>query len=174
MSISQSIIQLLTIPAMKDYVNNRAWVWPVCEMTHYVGMSLIMGLIGVLDLRILGLFKSLPIGALRPFVPLAVFGFIANLITGLVFLTGTPSDPVFYIDNLSFQLKMATLLIAGLNLAIFRLTGLEEAVYATPANFSAPAAAKPIAVISLVCWVFVIFFGRLLMYNDTLLVFLGL
>ena len=137
-------------------------------------MSLIMGLIGVLDLRILGLFKGLPIGALRPFVPLAVIGFIANLITGLVFVTGTPSDPVFYIDNLSFQLKMATLVIAGLNLAIFRITGLEEAVYATPANANAPAAAKPIAVVSIICWMFVIFFGRLLMYNDTLLLFLGL
>ena len=174
MAIEQTIINALTYPAMKDYVNGQAWVWPVCEMTHYVGMSLIMGLIGILDLRILGLFKGLPIAALRPFVPLAVIGFIANIITGLVFMTGTPSDPVFYVDNLSFQLKMATLLIAALNLAIFRLTGLEHAVYATPAGASAPAAAKPIAVISLICWMFVIFFGRLLMYNDTLLVFLGL
>src|SRR5258706_3329541 len=146
MSISQTVIQLLTYPAIKDYVNGNAWVWPVCEMTHYVGMSLIIGMIGVLDLRILGLFKGLPIGALRPFVPLAVIGFIANLITGLVFMTGTPSDPVFYLDNLSFQLKMAMLLIAGGNLAIFRITGLEHAVYATPANASAPSAAKPIAV----------------------------
>jgi uncharacterized membrane protein len=174
MSVSQSIIQLLTIPAMKDFVNGSAWVWPVSEMIHYVGMSLIMGLIGILDLRILGLFKGLPIGALRPFVPLAVIGFIANLITGLVFVTGTPSDPAFYIDNLSFQLKMATMLIAGVNLAIFRITGLEHTVYSTPANASGPAAAKPIAAVSLICWLFVIFFGRLLMYNDTLLAFLGL
>ncbi len=174
MTMSESVIQLLTIPAMKDFVNGTAWVWPVSEMIHYVGMSLIMGLIGVLDLRILGLFKGLPIGALRPFVPLAVIGFVANFITGMVFVSGTPSDPVFYIDNLSFQLKMATLLLAGVNLVIFRITGLEEAVYATPANASAPSAARPIAVVSLICWLFVIFFGRLLMYNDTLLVFLGL
>jgi hypothetical protein len=174
MSTVENVSQLLTYPAMKDFVNSHAWVWPVAEMTHYVGMSAILGFIGVLDLRILGLFKSLPIGVLRPFVTLALIGLVANLLTGLIFITGTPSDPVFYVENLSFQLKMATLLLAGVNLAVFQLSGLEDTVYATPANASAPAVAKLIAVTSLVCWLLVILFGRLLMYNDTLLEFLGL
>jgi hypothetical protein len=174
MTIVETISRLLTFPVMKSFANNHAWVWPVAEMTHYVGMSLIMGLIGVLDLRILGLFKSLPIGALRPFVTLALIGFITNIMTGLVFMTATPQDPIFYVDNLSFQLKMATLLIAGVNLFVFQITGLERAVYATPANASAPRAAKIIALVSLLCWMLVIFFGRLLMYNDTLLLFLNM
>ena len=47
-------------------------------------------------------------------------------------------------------------------------------VYATPAGGSAPGAAKGIAAFSLVAWVLIIFFGRMLMYNDTLLMFLGM
>ncbi len=170
----EALSHALTIPAMQDFVNSHAWVWPVCEMTHYVGMSLIVGLIGTMDLRILGLFKRLPIGALQPFVPLAIIGFLGNLLTGIVFVTGTASGAEFYVDNLSFQLKLVALLVAGLNLVIFQITGLEKAVYAVPANGDAPGAAKVIAVLSLLAWVCTIFFGRLLMYNDTLLIFLGL
>jgi hypothetical protein len=170
----EGIAQVLTVQGMQTFVNAHEWVWPVCEMIHYVGMSLIVGIIGTLDLRILGLFKSIPIAAFRPLVPLAVAGFVGNLLTGVVFVTGTASGAIFYIDNLSFQLKLLFLLLAFANLAIFRFSGLEKAVYATPAGASAPPAAKAISVFSLVAWVLVIAFGRLLMYNDTLLIFLGL
>jgi hypothetical protein len=159
---------------LQPFVNANDWVWPVCEMTHYVGMSLIIGIIGMLDLRILGLFKRIPIGALRPLIPWAVVGFIGNLLTGLIFVSGTNQGPGFYLDNLSFRLKLVFLLLAFVNLVIFRFTGLEERVYATPAGGSAPPAAKSVAAFSLVAWVLVIFFGRMLMYNDTLLIFLGL
>jgi hypothetical protein len=170
----ETISRFLTVAAMQTFVNANDWVWPVCEMTHYVGMSLIVGIIGTLDLRILGLFKSIPIAALRPLVPWAVVAFIGNLLTGLIFVTGTSSGASFYIDNLSFQLKMMVVLLTFANLFIFRLSGLERAVYATPAGASAPAAAKAVAAFSIVAWVLIIFFGRMLMYNDTLLLFLGM
>ena len=169
-----AVTQFLTVPVMQAFVNAHDWVWPVCEMTHYVGMSLIIGIIGTLDLRILGLFKSLPIAALRPLVPWAVVGFIANLLTGLIFMTGTNQGVSFYTENLSFHLKMLFLVLAIINLAIFRLSGLERKIYETPAGADAPAAAKAISLFSLVAWVLVIAGGRLLMYNDTLLLFLGL
>jgi hypothetical protein len=170
----QSIAHFLTIPVMQAFVNGHSWVWPVCEMTHYVGMSLIVGIVGALDLRVLGLFKSMPIGALRPLVPWAVVGFIGNFLTGVVFVTGTSSGAIFYIDNLSFQLKILFILLAFANLMIFQFSGLERTVYATPAGGNAPVAAKGIAAFSMLSWVLIIIFGRLLMYNDTLLLLLGL
>jgi len=169
-----SVTQFLTVPVMQAFVNAHDWVWPVCEMTHYVGMSLIIGIIGTLDLRILGLFKSLPIAALRPLVPWAVVGFIANLLTGLIFMTGTNQGVSFYTDNLSFHLKILFMFLAIANLVAFRIGGLEKTVYATPAGAGAPTAAKVVAAFSLLAWVMTIFFGRLLMYNDTLLLLLGM
>jgi hypothetical protein len=170
----QEIASALTIKGMQSFVNAHSWVWPICEMIHYIGMSLIMGIIGVLDLRVLGLFRGIPAGALRPLVPIAIVGFVFNVLTGLVFVTGTGSGAVFYVDNLSFQLKMLCVLIAGANLLYFHYSGIEEATYALPAGASMPTSAKAIALLSLVMWVFIIFFGRMLMYNDTLLLFLGL
>jgi uncharacterized membrane protein len=169
----EGIAQFLTVQRMQALLNAHESVWPICEMIHYVGMSLMIGIIGTLDLRILGLFKSIPLAAFRPLVPWAVVGFIGNLLSGVVFLTGTGQGAIFYIDNLSFQLKMLFILLALINLVVFQVSGLEKAIYATPVGGDAPAAAKGVAVFSLVAWVLTIFFGRMLMYNDTLLLFLG-
>ena len=159
---------------MQAFVNAHEWMWPVCQMIHYVGMALIVGIIGTLDLRILGLFKSLPMAAFRPLIPWAVAGFIGNLATGIIFVTGKDAGPSYYTDNLSFRLKMLFLLVAFINLLIFQLSHLERRVYATPAGGNAPSAAKAVSAFSLVAWVLVIFFGRTMQYNDTLLLFLGL
>jgi len=137
-------------------------------------MSLIVGIIGILDLRIFGLFRFIPVAALRPLIPWAVAGFIGNALTGLVFMTGSNQGASFYTENLSFHLKMLFVLLAIANLVVFRIAGLEKQVYATPAGGDAPAAAKAIAALSLLSWVLTIFFGRLLMYNDTLLLLLGM
>jgi uncharacterized membrane protein len=169
-----SISNALTWPWMQDFVNTYGWIWPLFEIIHYTGMSLIIGLIGALDLRILGLYKGVPIIAFKPLVNLAIFGFVINLIGGIVFVTGTNTGAEFYIENLSFQCKIVAMFIALANLLIFRFSGLEHRVYAVPAGGSAPGSAKAVALVSLVTWVAVIIFGRLLMYNDTLLYFLGM
>ncbi|MFO1503290.1 MAG: hypothetical protein U1F39_05675 [Steroidobacteraceae bacterium] len=170
----QSLSHALTWPWMQDFVNTYGWIWPLCEIIHYTGMSLIIGIIVGLDLRILGLYKGVPIGAFKPLVNIAIFGFILNLIGGIIFVTGTNTGAEFYVENLSFQCKVVALLIAFVNLLIFRFSGLEHRVYAVPAGGTAPGSAKAVAWISIVSWIAVIIFGRLLMYNDTLLYFLGL
>lgn len=166
---------LLSSETLSHYVNTNDWVWPVCEMIHYMGMSLIIGLIGLLDLRILGLFKGIPIKAFDRFVPIGIIAFLANLITGSIFIAGNPVGGAgAYLGNLSFQLKMGTLLLALINLVVFYYSGLHARAAATPVGGSAPTGAKVAAVVSITLWMFVIFFGRMLMYNDTLLLFLGM
>jgi hypothetical protein len=161
-------------PMFQAIVNSYEWVWALCQMIHYVGVSLIVGIIGTLDLRILGLFKSIPLAAFRPLVPWAIGAFIANVLTGVIFVLGHSAGPSHWFSNLSFRLKMVFVLLAFINLVIFKVTGLEERVYATPQGASAATAAKVVSVFSLVAWLFIIFFGRTLQYNDTLLLFLGI
>ncbi len=170
----EQLNQWLSIQAVASFVNEYGWVWPVCEMLHYVGMSLLLGLIGLLDLRILGLFKGIPVKAFDRFVPIGIAAFVINLITGFVFIAGTPDGPNFYLTNLSFQLKMGCILLALINLVVFYYSGLHTRAAATPVGGDTPVGAKVAAVLSLLLWVLVIFFGRLLMYNDTLLLLLGM
>ena len=66
------------------------------------------------------------------------------------------------------------ILIAGLNAVAFHVTGISRELAALGPADPAPANAKLIAGASLFLWIGVIVFGRLIMYNDTLLWFLGL
>jgi hypothetical protein len=159
---------------MQEIVNAHGWLWAVFEIIHYAGMSVLLGLVGALDLRILGCFRSVPIGAFKTYMPLAIGAFAVNLISGTVFVTSNATGAGFYVENLSFQLKVLALLLAFGNLMIFQFSGLEKRVYAVPGGTDAPGSAKVVALVSLFAWISVIVFGRMLMYNDALLYTFGL
>ena len=171
----ETLANLLSLDFMAAFVNDNAWVWPICEMLHFIGMALLIGSVGFLDVRILGVGKGVPISALGPLIPIGVAGFVMNAITGLIFVTGNPvGGPMDYIGNLAFQIKMALILLAGINLLAFHLAGISRAAEALPADGEAPGSAKFIAAASVLLWLGVIYFGRLIMYNDTLLYAMGL
>jgi len=69
------------------------------------------------------------------------------------------SNAVSYAHNTQFQFKLALIVLAGLNMAVFHLS-----VYRRVAEWDEqhppPLAARPAGVISLVLWIAVIFLGR--------------
>jgi hypothetical protein len=135
----------------------------------------LLGTVGVVDLRVLGIAKGIPIKLLDKFIPLGVIAFLVNMITGFIFIAGNPvGGPMEYLTNLSLQLKMLLVLIAGINLLVFYVTGIHRSLEAVPADGNAPGGAKAVAAVSLFAWIMVIVMGRFIMYNDTLLYALGL
>jgi len=157
------------------WLNDFDWAWPICEMIHFIGMALLIGSIGLLDFRILGLGKGLPIARLEALVPLGIAGFVANIVTGTIFVLANPSGgPVAYLTNFAFQIKMTLILLAGINAIAFYVAGVSRQLATLGPDDDAPVNAKTIAALSLVLWISVIIFGRLIMYNDTLLWFLGM
>jgi len=173
--VLEAIADGLLIFGLGPWVNDHDWVWIVCEIFHFTGMALLIGAVGIIDLRLLGICKGLPIARLEALVPLGVLGFVLNAVSGFVFVAGSPvGGPMDYLGNLAFQIKMLFMLVAGINLLAFYATGISrEASGVGPAGDTEPNA-KLVAVVSLVAWFAVIFFGRLIMYNDTLLLALGL
>ena len=158
-----------------DFVATHDWVWPFCETLHFFGMSVLLGTVGVVDLRILGVGKGIPIAVLERFIPLGVIAFVVNAVTGFIFIAGNPvGGPMEYLTNLSLQIKMVLVLIAGINLLIFYVTGVHRSLETVPADGDASGSAKAVAAVSLTAWIFVIVMGRFIMYNDTLLYALGL
>ena len=171
----EALANLLGGTGIDVFVNANDWVWPLGEILHFFGMALLIGTVGLVDARILGVGKGIPIAALEKFLPLGVIGFVVNALTGFVFVAGNPvGGPMDYLANLSFQIKMLLILIAGLNLLAFYATGISRATQNVSADGDAPRNAKIVAVVSIVVWFSVIVFGRLIMYNDTLLYALGL
>ena len=161
-----AIAHALENPAGHAFVAEYAWVWPICEILHFLGMAMLFGSIGLLDLRMLGIGKRLPVGPLEQLVPIGVFGFILNLITGDFFVIGAPNGPADYVENLAFLMKCGAMALAGVNVGAFYLTGIAKAAHEVGPGEDAPVAAKVVAVTSLLLWISVIYFGRMIMYSD--------
>jgi hypothetical protein len=128
-------------------------------------MALLFGTIAVLDLRMLGFAKIIPVEAAHRLVPWGIAGFVICLLSGLVFVTGHPYGAMAYFVNHAFLAKMVTLGLAGVNVAAFYLTGTSKAAVETSAGEDAPRGAKLVAAASLVLWLLVIYFGRMIMYR---------
>jgi hypothetical protein len=170
----ESLANFLDGLGFAPLVNDWGWVWPFCEILHFGGMSLLLGAVGLLDARILGLARGIPIAALERLVPIGVAAFCVNLVTGFIFVAGNPIGGSYeYLSNLAFQIKMLLVLIAGINVLVFYVTGISRAAHSVGSG-DAPFNAKVVAAASLALWFGVIVFGRLIMYNDTLLYALGL
>src|SRR5262245_35463968 len=151
---------------IRQFVINSAWAWPILEIIHFVGMAMLFGTVGILDLRMLGVAKRMPVAPLERLVPLGIFGFLLTLLSGYAFITSAPEGPNDYLSNLSFFFKTACLLLAGINVAVFYLSGISKEVDALGPGEDAPRRAKIVAAASLVLWIGVIYFGRMLMYAD--------
>lgn len=134
---------------------NSKWGWPAIESIHFLALSLLLGTVGLFDLRALGAAREIPLTALHRLVPFGVGAFVVNILTGLMFFVSAPDQYAF---NPAFQLKMGCILLAGLNVAVFYSTmakGLDRGV---------GPGVKVVAAISLLAWTGVIVFGRLITY----------
>ena len=139
---------------------NTPWGWPIAESLHFAGLSLLIGTVGIFDLRLLGVGRGIDYGGLHRLVPYGVGGYLMNVATGIMFVS---SDPDQYIYNPAFQTKLAFMLVAGLNMLWFYASS-NRAVKATAADAVVTRRAKLIAGISLLCWCSIIICGRLITY----------
>jgi hypothetical protein len=154
-------------PSVEQVIYDHLWVWGVCQTLHFVGMALLIGTVGLLDLRLLGMAKDIPISALKRLIPWGVVGFVICLATGLVFVTGIQANVnvhpyVVLTSDVYLQLKLLFVLFAGLNLLAFYVTGMSRAVDRLEAGSEAPPLAKVIAGTSLFLWIGVMYFARLI------------
>jgi hypothetical protein len=152
---------ILTATQLSMFVTDHAWVWPACETLHFMGLALVIGNIGLLDFRLLGIEKGMAFGPLNRFVRWAVLGFLINLATGIMFFVGNPAQ---YVNNVAFGYKLAFMALAGVNVLIFYVSSLARAVEALGPGDDAPLGAKLVAAASLFLWVAVMYMGRMLPY----------
>lgn len=140
------------------WIRDWPWLWPLLETLHFVGMSMLIGVIGLLDVRLLGLLKNVPVGGLRRLLPWGIAGFVINLVTGVMFIVGAPDQ---YIKNPAFYLKVVFLLLAGANALLFEIRW-GATVAAMGAIERTPSALKVAGAVSLVSWFMVLYWGRML------------
>jgi len=140
-----------------------AWSWPTMESLHFIGMALLFGSLIIMDLRLVGFDRTASIIATDKLVPIAYTGFGINLMTGILFCFG---DPHRYAINISFQMKVLFLFLAGVNFLIFKFV-VEPRVATVGPGDDPPSIAKIVGATSLLFWTAVLCFGRLIPYLGT-------
>jgi hypothetical protein len=132
------------------------FAFPGILAAHTVGLGLLAGLNGALDLRLLGFVRSIPPAAFVRFLPVMWCGLWLNVLTGIALLLAYPTkaltNPVFY---LKLSLIAAALVILRNLLRHIR------------AALPVSGTTKILAVVSLMTWAAAITAGRLLAYTCT-------
>ncbi len=142
-------------------MRHELWLYPLVEIAHIAGFVVLVGSIVVLDLRLLGLSRSLPVSTLtRHIVPWTIGAFALIVPTGLLMFSAHASD---FLTNRAFQLKLLLILLAGVNAGLFH-TGVYRSVARWDREAVPPPMARLHASASLLLWFGVLSCGRLLAY----------
>jgi len=143
-------------------VAESLWGYPLLETIHSVGMAMLIGSLGLINLRVLGVKAELPLLATQQLLPLAWLGFTLNAISGSLLFS---SDAVYFFESYTFRIKMVLILLGGLNAALLGQRVFRQAAASAPAP-PPTASTKWIAATSLVFWFGAVCAGRLIAYTP--------
>jgi hypothetical protein len=144
-------------------LHESLWVYPIIESVHVLTLCLFLGMAIMLDLRLLGLTMrrvamSQVVGQLATWM---LAGFAVMVASGALLFYAIPVRTYL---NIFFRIKVALLILAGLNAALFHVT-----VYRRLAEWDRepvpPKAARTAGGVSLVLWVCIVVAGRMIAYN---------
>ncbi len=154
-----------------NWVQNTSWatgikesslVFPIIEGSHIMALSFSVGMIMILDMRLLRIsFRSETVSSImEQLMPWTLAGFAIEMLTGiLLFLT----QAVKAYGNPFFRIKMLLLVLAGVNALYYQVK-----YYPKMAEWDrtvTPVGVRVIAVLSMVFWAGVIACGRTMAYE---------
>ena len=122
---------------------------------HILGIGLLVGAILPLDLRLLGLFRAVPLPVLGPFLSrAAATGAVLAIVTGLWLFTVKPAE---YLANQAFLWKAGLLVLAFANVALQHTNrGYAQAVAGSMPGWTV----RLVAAASMLLWLSVLVAGR--------------
>jgi hypothetical protein len=142
------------------WVGESLWAYPFFETMHTMGMAMLVGSLGLINLRVLGYKPELPILGTQQLLPLAWIGFTLNLISGATLFA---SDAVTFFGSYTFRIKILLIVLGGINAALLGRRVFREVSAGAPPVVPT-SGAKWIAATSLVFWFGAICAGRLIAY----------
>ena len=136
------------------------FAFPGILTLHTIGMAFLVGLTSAFSLRILGFAERVPAPELLRLVPVVWFGFVLNLVSGVLLLMAYPAkaltNPVFYLKLTTIALALLAVRALGRRVA----GASSEPVPGWPRN-------RVLASLTLAFWVVSVTAGRFLAYTHS-------
>ncbi len=144
-------------------VRESLYGFQILVAIHLLGLTVSVGTLVWFDLRLLGVsMPALPISQLyRRIRPWMFGGFAVMLTSGSLLLIGFAT---YAYGNVYFRLKIAAIVLAGLNALFFHLVT-ERRIAEWDASFRPPLAARLAGLVSMASWATVIVAGRMMSYT---------
>jgi len=152
------LMEWLQASSLAVFIHRKPWAFTTVELVHVFAISLVVGTIAMVDLRLLGLASTKrPFTELaRQVLPCTWVAFAVAVIAGsLLFI----SQATAYFASTTFRIKMFIIVLAGINMLIFELITI-RGVQEWDLKPVPPPPARLAGGISLACWVLVVIFGR--------------
>jgi hypothetical protein len=152
------LLQWLEATSVATAIRENEFLFPWIESLHVLAITLVVGSVAIVDLRLLGLasLDRAVSRVTREVLPYTWGAFAVAVITGALLFS---SNAKTYAHNLFFQGKMILLILAGINMSVFHIfSGRDIDRWDQAAR--PPFPAKTAGAISLMLWVAVIGFGR--------------
>lgn len=149
----------LETTSLAQFIQTNGWAFPAIESMHVLAIGTVIGVIAIMDLRLLGVASARwPIRLVSQHtLPWVWIAFVLAVISGtLLFI----SQATLYYANTSFRVKMIFLLLAGINMLIFELVTARTVPDWQTDMAKVPLAAKVAATLSLLFWIGVVAAGR--------------
>lgn len=135
-------------------------IYPIANVVHLLGLVMLVGGIGIVDLRLAGLFHRIPAAALSAaLTPIAITGLILMVPSGATMFA---ADASTLVNSSTFRWKLLLIALALTNAFAFRLLWQRriERWEADP-----PAAVRLMAAASIIIWLSVAALGRMIAYS---------
>jgi hypothetical protein len=160
-----AMLAALESSRLAGHIRDSLYLFPLIESAHVLGLAMMVGTIVILDLRLLGLASiRRPVSRVASDVlRWSWTAFALTVATGLLmFITNAG----VYYHNLYFRMKMALLVLAGVNVLAFELTA-RRSLQRWDTDRMAPSAGRTAAGVSLILWIGIIFMGRWIGFTTT-------
>jgi hypothetical protein len=160
--VLQHFCQWLFDSQLGTAIRESVYVFPIIDAIHVLGMTLLVGTVAILDLRLLGLIlKAEPVSQVaKQVLPLTWCGFGVMFVSGFLLFWAEAAKSY---SNPAFRIKLVLLFLVGLNPLIFHST-----IYRSVANWNqaevTPRRARLAALLSLTLWGGIIAAGRSIAY----------
>jgi hypothetical protein len=142
--------------ALGQFARGPGWTYPAANLVHLLGLVLLVGGIGIVDLRLAGAFRSLPMVALsRALTPLALIGLVCMAVSGPILFAADASS---LMRSDYFQIKLLLIVIALANAVLFRWLW-------SPTKPEVPPLLRGLAIGSIGLWLTIAALGRLIAYS---------
>lgn len=143
------------------WIQESLWGYPSVLSTHAVGMAIVVGMVLMVNLRVLGFAGNIPLSAFERLFTVIWLGFLLNFISGALLFS---ADAVRFITSTVFLIKLSCIIAGGISMWV--LVKLLMGEKNTGAANVIPGKARVIAAVSILLWVGAIIAGRLTAYID--------